>query len=118
MEPAVVVVKVMVTDTLVALTLLERAIDGLPSAALNTGGIKTEATLSNTVAAAVKVEIVQVVEAAAFSVFLSPATVQVTAELAATEAGVVTCRTRTEPDQVAFPADKPVQETANVGATA
>ena len=65
-RPAVAVVKVMVTETLVALTLLERAIDGLTSAALNTWGIKTEATLSNTVPAAVKVVIVQVEAAAAF----------------------------------------------------
>lgn len=104
------VVKVMVTEVLVSLTLLERATEGLTSAALNIAGKATEATVSN-VAVAVAVVIVTPVDAAAAAAaFLSPDTVHVTAMLAAMDAGVVTFSTRLEELQTTVPADRPVQE--------
>lgn len=105
------VVKVMVTDTLVALILLEREIEGLPSAALNIAGKATEVTVSNMVVDAVAVEITTPVDpAAAVAEFFSPEIVHVTTELAVTVAGVVTFSSSLLETQYTVPADRPVQE--------
>jgi len=104
-------VKVTVTETLVALTLLERTIEGLTSAALNIAGKKTELTVSNVVGVVVAVVIVMPVdEAAAVALFLSPDTMHVTAVLAEMVAGVVTFSTRSLETQYTMPADRPLQE--------
>jgi len=104
------VVKVMVTEVLVSLTLLERATEGLTSAAPNIAGKATEVTVSNAAVAVAVVIVTPVDAAAAFAAFLSPDTVHVTAVLAATDAGVVTFSKRLEELQTTVPADRPVQE--------